>query len=133
MSVRRWLSAAALLILATAAFAVGYVRTSAARASFGTTPRPLGVYRDGTYEGWGIGYHGRIRATVVIRRGRIESTTISTCRMRYPCSMIAGLPDQVIARQGPEVDIVSGATDSALVFSAAVEQALDRASRVSVR
>lgn len=112
-----------------AAFAAGYVRTSPSRAATTTRVSQRGVYRDGTFTGWGRSPHGRILATVVIRRGRIVSAEITTCRMRYPCSMIAALPPQVVARQGPDVDIVSGATQSGEAFSSAVSQALAQAVR----
>ncbi|MGE3957051.1 MAG: FMN-binding protein [Vicinamibacterales bacterium] len=110
-------------------FAAGYVRTAPARAAYTAQPRTLGTYRDGTYQAWGSGRHGRILATVVIRRGRIASASITTCRMRYPCRMIEALPAQVVARQGTEVDIVSGATDSGEVFARAVDRALAEAAR----
>lgn len=113
-------------------FAVGYMRTAPARASFGSHPRHLDQYRDGTYSAWARGYHGRIYATVVIRRGRIEDVSITTCRMRYPCSMIKALPAQVVARQDAGVDIVSGATDSAEVFALAADNALALADRSRV-
>lgn len=121
------LALAATAVLAV--FAVGYQRTASARRGFAARIAHLDSYRDGTYSAWGRGYHGRILATVVIRRGRIASVVISTCRMRYPCSMISALPGQVVARQDPTVDIVSGATDSAEVFVAAVDAALVLAER----
>jgi len=112
-----------------AAFAAGFVRTAPTRATTTVRPSHRGLYRDGSFTGWGRSPHGRILATVVIRRGRIASAEITTCRMRYPCSMIAALPPQVVARQGPEVDIVSGATQSGEAFSSAVSQALAQAVR----
>lgn len=105
------------------------MRTASARAAFGQRPSHLDSYRDGTYSAWARGYHGRILATVTIRRGRLAAVAITTCRMRYPCSMIKALPEQVVARQDTEVDIVSGATDSTQVFADAVDQALSQASR----
>jgi uncharacterized protein with FMN-binding domain len=45
--------------------------------------------------------------------------------------MIAGLPDQIVARQDAAVDIVSGATHSSQAFTRSVAQALQRASRDS--
>ena len=110
-------------------YALGYQRTAAARAGRGARPVHLGVYRDGTFTGWGQSVHGRILAEVVIRRGRIAEARIATCRMRYPCSMIAALPAQVTSRQSAEVDVVSGASDSAEAFSLAIDQALAAAAR----
>ncbi len=115
--------------LSLAAFVVGYVRTAPARAPAGVRASHRGLYRDGTFSGWGRSPHGRILATIVIRHGRIASAEITTCRMRYPCSMIAALPAQVVARQSPEVDIVSGATQSGEAFSRAVSDALAQAVR----
>jgi uncharacterized protein with FMN-binding domain len=40
---------------------------------------------------------------------------------------IAGLPAQVVQRQSPSVDVVSGATFSSIAFRSAVQQALQQA------
>jgi uncharacterized protein with FMN-binding domain len=84
-------------------------------------------YKDGTYAGWGTSRHGDIQATVVIENGRIASASISQCYTRYPCSWIAALPPQVAQRQSPEVDYVSGATQSTNAFYYAVIEALSKA------
>ena len=112
-----------------AGYAVGYARTAPARERLVARPTHRGLYRDGTYAAWGDSPHGRIFATVVIWRGRIASAELTTCRMRYPCSMVASLPSQVVARQSAEVDVVSGATQSAEAFSIAVDRALELAAR----
>lgn len=125
-----WRLAAAVLLLATS-YGVGFVRTAPAREALVAAPTRSGVFRDGTYSGWGSSPHGRIQSTVVIRRGRIVSAVITSCRTRYPCSMIAGLPEQIVARQDSDVDIVSGATHSSQAFTRSVAQALQRASRGS--
>ena len=85
------------------------------------------VYKDGTYTGWGTSRHGDIQATVVIEGGKILSATISQCLTRYSCSVIEKLPPQVAARQSPEVDYVSGATQSTNAFYYAVVEALSKA------
>ncbi|MEZ5318905.1 MAG: FMN-binding protein [Vicinamibacterales bacterium] len=90
-------------------------------------PAPAVLYKDGTYTGWGTSRHGDIQATVVIEGGRIASAKISECWTRYPCSWIAKLPPQVAERQSPEVDFVSGATQSTNAFYYAVIQALAKA------
>jgi len=84
-------------------------------------------YRDGTYYGWGTSRHGDIQAAVVIESGRIASATIAQCLTRYSCSVIARLPPQVAERQSPEVDYVSGATQSTNAFYYAVVEALGQA------
>jgi uncharacterized protein with FMN-binding domain len=84
-------------------------------------------WKDGTYTGWGYSRHGNIEAQVVIENGRIASATISQCRTRYSCSVIAPLPPEVAQRQSPEVDWVSGATQSADAFYGAVVEALGKA------
>jgi uncharacterized protein with FMN-binding domain len=83
--------------------------------------------RDGTYFGWGTSRHGDIQAQVVIDGGRIASATIAQCLTRYSCSVIAKLPPQVAERQSPEVDYVSGATQSTNAFYYAVVEALSKA------
>lgn len=112
---------------AIAAFTVGYLRTATERTALTLHPTRAGVYRDGTFSAWGRSPHGRIFATVVITRGRITSASITTCKMRYPCSMIAALPAQVVERQSAGVDVVTGATQSAEAFSIAIDQALEQA------
>ena len=84
-------------------------------------------YKDGTYFGWGTSRHGDIQAQVVIEGGRIASATIAQCLTRYSCSVIARLPPQVAERQSPEVDYVSGATQSTNAFYYAVVEALSKA------
>jgi uncharacterized protein with FMN-binding domain len=46
---------------------------------------------------------------------------------RYSCSWISPLPPQVLQRQSPEVDYVSGATQSAVAFYDALVDALSKA------
>lgn len=117
------------LSIAICAYGLGYVRTVQARRALVAHPTTRGLYRDGVFSGWGDSIHGRVQATVTIRRGRIVSAQIATCRMRYPCSMIAALPAQVEERQSSYVDVVTGATQSAEAFSQAVDAALSQAVR----
>jgi uncharacterized protein with FMN-binding domain len=84
-------------------------------------------WKDGAYTGWGTSRHGDIEATVVIEGGKIASAVISQCLTRYSCSWVAHLQGQVVTRQSPEVDYVSGATQSTNAFYYAVVQALSKA------
>jgi uncharacterized protein with FMN-binding domain len=94
------------------------------------TPAPkntAAAYQDGTYVGVGTSRHGSIQATVVVQGGRIVSANVTGCGTRYPCSKVAGLPGQVVARQSASVNYVSGATDSSRAYQGAVQQALAQA------
>lgn len=93
-------------------------------------PDPAGaaaVLRDGSYLGTGTSRHGGLEVMVVVQGGKIASAEITSCRTRYPCSRIAALPGQVVRRQAAIVDLVSGATDSAVAYRSAVNAALAKA------
>jgi len=92
-----------------------------------TTDKDHAAYKDGTYSGWGTSRHGDIEATVLIKGARIEAVIISQCLTQYSCSLISELPIQVVLRQSPEVDFVSGATQSTNAFYYAVIAALKKA------
>ncbi len=63
----------------------------------------------------------------MVEAGRIASAVISQCWTRYSCSWVAHLQGQVVTRQSPEVDWVTGATQSVNAFYYAVVQALSKA------
>jgi uncharacterized protein with FMN-binding domain len=84
-------------------------------------------YKDGTFLGWGSCRHGDIQASVVIEGGQIVSAEIAQCLTRYPCTVISRLPGQAVTRQSPNVDVVSGASQSAFAFHDAVADALNKA------
>jgi uncharacterized protein with FMN-binding domain len=84
-------------------------------------------WKDGTYLGWGSCRHGQIQARVVIEGGRIKSARVAQCLTRYSCDAIDSLPPQVVQRQSPEVDFVSGATQSTDAYYYAVVEALSKA------
>jgi uncharacterized protein with FMN-binding domain len=92
-----------------------------------TADNPGAAYKDGTYSAWGTSRHGDIEATVLIKGGRIDAAIISQCLTQYSCSLISELPIQVVLRQSPEVDFVSGATQSTNAFYYAVVNALKKA------
>ena len=97
---------------------------AAAEPPAAPSARREGQYKDGTYSGWGYSRHGDIQAAVVVQDGRVISAEITQCLTRYSCSVIDTLPSQVISRQNPFVDLISGATESANAFSNAVYRAL---------
>jgi uncharacterized protein with FMN-binding domain len=105
--------------------------TTAASQTTDSTAQPpekdRGEYRDGSYTGWGTSRHGDIQATVETKGGHIVNAYISICNTRYSCSVISALPPQVVVRQSPNVDYVSGATLSTNAFYYAVVEALSKA------
>ena len=97
-------------------------------APLAVAPAPAApVWKDGTYTGWGYSRHGNLEAAVVIEHGRITSAYITQCLTRYSCSIIDAIIPQVAQRQNPDVDYVSGATQSADAFYGAVVEALSKA------
>ena len=87
------------------------------------------MYKDGLYFGWGTSRHGDIQASVLIAGGKIVSAVIAQCLTRYSCSWIDKLPGQVVTRQSPNVDYVSGATESSDAFFEAITQALTKSAQ----
>jgi len=123
---------------ATTAGANPSARTGAAPAPPATPAAAAAAprYKDGMYLAWGSCPHGDIEVSVSIEGGKIASTAISQCLTRYSCGWIApkipggGLPDlpsQVVERQSPKVDYVSGATESSYAFADAIAAALSKA------
>ena len=118
-----------------AVYAAGYARTRLAGPRNVSPPHaqpqmaasPSPKWKDGSFSGWGKSPHGDIETTVVIKGGRIQSAVIRQCRTRYSCSVINELPPQVAQRQSPEVDYVSGATESTNAFYYGLVAALAKA------
>ena len=62
-----------------------------------------------------------------------SSASIAQCWTRYSCSWVSHLPGQVVSRQSPDVDYVTGATQSANAFYWAIIDALSKAKAPVVR
>jgi uncharacterized protein with FMN-binding domain len=86
-----------------------------------------GRMKDGRFQGRGSSRHGDIVAEVVIHNGQIVYAGIAECLTRYSCSVIKELPEQVVVRQGANVGVVSGATESTEAFQDGIAAALLRA------
>ena len=103
------------------------VAPKATESNLAPAPPARGQWKDGTFYGWGTSRHGDIQAAVVIEKGHIAGVWVTQCLTRYSCSWIAHLPAQVLSRQSPECDYVSGATQSTNAFYYAVVEALGKA------
>lgn len=87
-----------------------------------------GKYRNGTYYGKGSNRIGSVEVAVTINQGKIISCEITNCTTHYSVSAIDPvLPNEVVARQSGDVNVVSGATKSTQDFHTAVQQALAQA------
>ncbi|HYF90606.1 MAG TPA: FMN-binding protein [Symbiobacteriaceae bacterium] len=90
-------------------------------------PNGLQQYRDGIYTGLGYNGIGGLRVAVTIKDGLISDVQITECWTHYSQSYINQLPEQVIARQNDDVEVVTGATASTQAFRMAVSKALSEA------
>lgn len=100
--------------------------SSTAPAASGSTAAGA-QYKNGTYTATGYGFHGPIQVQVVIRSGRIVSSTITSCGTTYSCSYMQPLISLTIADQKSPADYVSGATASSEAYDQAVQMALANA------
>lgn len=88
------------------------------------------ILQDGVYEGVGSGYGGNITVQVTIVDGKIDKITVTNHSGETPAYFSRALEvvDRMLAAQGPNVDLVSGATYSSGGIRDAVIQALQKAS-----
>jgi len=101
---------------------------SASGNSTSSAASAQGKYRNGTYTGQGSNRIGSVEVAVTVNQGKITSCEITNCSTHYSVSAIDPvLPNQVVARQSGNVDVVTGATKSTQDFQTAVQQALDQA------
>ncbi|MBR4016137.1 MAG: S-layer homology domain-containing protein [Anaerotignum sp.] len=86
------------------------------------------VYQDGTYEGTGEGYKGKITLSVTITEGKIsEITEIEHSETANFWNTAKEIFADIIRENSPDVDAVTGATRSSNGIKAAVKDALSKA------
>ena len=86
------------------------------------------TFKDGTYVGVGEGYRGDVKVSVVIKNGKISKINIlSTVDDEQYFSKARTLTSNIISKQSPNVDTVSGATFSSNGIIEAVSNALEKA------
>ncbi len=87
-----------------------------------------GTYKDGTYEGTGIGFGGEMKLKVKIKGGKITKISVVSKKDDEPFFTNAkALFDQIIKKQSTNVDTISGATYSSNGIIEAVRDALSKA------
>ena len=93
------------------------------------TPSVQGNFKDGVYEGTGKGNNGDIKVEVTVKDGNIVSVVLKEHAETEGIYEAAekGVTEDIIANQSPEVDVVSGATNTSNGIKEAVANALEGA------
>lgn len=86
-------------------------------------------YKDGTYEGTGIGFGGEITVSVTVADGRVTDITVLSADGEDPAyyNQALAVLDKIVSTQSAEVDTVSGATFSSTGLIDATADALGKA------
>lgn len=87
------------------------------------------LWKDGTYEGIGSGFAGKLTVSVTIEKGVITDIQLvdSGSDDAAYVNMAVGVIDDILSEQTSEVDAVSGATFSSNGIMEAVAEALSQA------
>ncbi len=88
-------------------------------------------YKDGIYEGTGMGFGGEITVQVEIAQGRIFSLEIVSAKQEDQAYLktASGIADRILEEQSADVDTISGATFSSTGIKEAAAEALKQAER----
>ena len=89
----------------------------------------VGGYKDGTYEGTGMGFGGEITVSVTVADGKVAEITVLSADGEDPAYYDQALAvlDEIVSAQSTEVDTVSGATFSSTGLIEAAVDALGKA------
>lgn len=89
----------------------------------------VGGYKDGTYEGTGMGFGGEITVSVTVADGKVAEITVLSADGEDPAYYDQALAvlDEIVSAQSTEVDTVSGATFSSTGLIDAAVDALGKA------
>lgn len=87
------------------------------------------AWKDGSYEGSGNGFGGEIRVRVTVANGEITDVKLLSAKKETKeyLDMAKKLLTDIREEQGPDVDVVSGATYSSNGIREAVRKALEEA------
>lgn len=89
------------------------------------------VYNNGTYEGEGDGFGGKIKVKVTLENDSIKSVKVTDHRGEGDAyySQASVLTDQIVENQSTDLDTISGATFSSEGILSAVDDALGKAEK----
>ena len=94
-----------------------------------------GGWKDGTYEGEGQGFGGKVVVEVTIENGEITCIEVKEAQKEDSAylEMAKDIIEDIVDAQSADVDTISGATFSSTGIREAVIQALDKFCHSSVR
>ena len=89
----------------------------------------VGGYKDGTYEGTGMGFGGEITVSVTVADGKVAEITVLSADGEDPAyyDQALAMLEEIVSAQSTEVDTVSGATFSSTGLIDAAADALGKA------
>lgn len=88
-----------------------------------------GSYQDGTWDGEGDGFGGKIAVSVTVKKGKIKDISITSAEKEDGTYLETAkdiIPD-IIKAQSADVDTISGATFSSTGIREACKNALEKA------
>lgn len=90
---------------------------------------PTKGFNAGTYTGTARGYKSNITVSVTVSSNQIENVDITSIHdtPEYEATPVATIPSEILSKQSPYVDVVSGATYSSNGIINAVKKALAKA------
>ena len=89
----------------------------------------VGGYKNGTYEGTGMGFGGEITVSVTVADGKVAEITVLSADGEDPAyyDQALAMLEEIVSAQSTEVDTVSGATFSSTGLIDAAADALGKA------
>lgn len=96
-----------------------------------TAEQEASAYKNGTFEGEGDGFGGKIKVSVTINNDTIQSVKVidHSGEGESYYSQASVLTDQIVENQSTDLDTISGATFSSNGILSAVDDALQKAQK----
>lgn len=88
-------------------------------------------WNDGQYDGTAEGMHGDVSVSIKIEDGKITDINVTSQNETAGVGDVAieKIPQEIIDSQSTDVEVVSGASESSKAIVAAVEDALQKATK----
>ena len=90
-------------------------------------PLDMSRLKNGTYEGAERGYIGDITVEIDVKNGKISRFQVVSHKENKPLKSLDVVPQEILNRQSPSVDAVTGATVTSCAVMSATFKALEKA------